>query len=83
MKVRVLKHFYYAGLKRKLAPGDVVDIPDKEAGPWLKSGLAEQDKVIAPKETKTADDAKAKQAEAEAEAQAKSQQGNKGNQGKK
>lgn len=90
MKVRALKHFYYAAKKRKLAPGDVIDIPDKEAGPWLKSGLAEQDKVIALKmETKAADaDAvKAKQAQAEAEARAqaekaaetqKQEQGNKG-----
>ncbi len=53
MKVRVLKHFYYATMKRALRPGEVVNIPDNEAGPWLKSGLAEQDKIIeAPKESK-------------------------------
>jgi hypothetical protein len=53
MKVRVLKPFYYIGTNQNLKPGDVVSIKEEEAEPWLKSGLAEQDKVMeAPKETK-------------------------------
>ena len=72
MKVRVLKHFYYARMKKNLRPGDIVNIPDDEAGPWLKSGLAEQDKVVAQKETKVV-----------ALNEAKVQQDNKSNPGKK
>ena len=77
MKVRVLKHFYYAGIKKNLHPGNVVNIPDDEVGPWLKSGLAELDKVVAPRENKVIQpkETKAEAAEANKEKETAAQPG--------
>jgi len=46
MRVRIKKTFYYAKQNRNLRPGDVVNVPEDEAGIWLHHGMAMQDKSV-------------------------------------
>lgn len=46
MRVRTLKSFYYEAQKRRVVPGDVLNIPDSEARTWLHHGMAMLDKTV-------------------------------------
>ena len=52
MRVRIKKTFYYAKQDRNLRPGDVVNLPEDEAGIWLNHGMAMLDKSVDIPQTK-------------------------------
>ena len=52
MRVRIKKAFYYAKQNRNLRPGDVVNVPEDEAGIWLHHGMAMLDKSVDVPQTK-------------------------------
>ncbi len=62
MRLRIKKTFYYAKQNRNLRPGDVVNIPEDEAGTWLHHGMAMLDKSVDIPQTKGDAEPKAKAA---------------------